>query len=81
MVLPNPPLNLTALAVNADPLARRTTTMKCTTCGAEHDLLDPSFSRPDVIFTMSADDKRGRVFENNDLCALRGEGGAADRPS
>jgi hypothetical protein len=53
--------------------------MKCSTCGAEHELLEPSFSRPDVIFAMAAEQKQGRVLESDDICALRGEGGAADR--
>ena len=53
--------------------------MRCSDCGQEHELLDPSFSRPDVIFAMSADEKKGRVLENDDICALRGDGGAADR--
>ena len=52
--------------------------MKCSTCGEEHELLEPSFSRPDVIFAMSAEQKKGRVMESNDICALRGEGGGAD---
>jgi len=53
--------------------------MRCATCGEEHERLDPSFLRPDVIFAMSAEEKKGRVFENDDLCALRGEGDAMDR--
>jgi hypothetical protein len=53
--------------------------MKCSTCGEEHELLDPSFSRPDVIFTMSAEEKKDRVMESNDMCALRGEGESPDR--
>ena len=47
--------------------------MKCPTCGEEHDLLDPVFSRPDVIFRMSPEEKNGRVMENDDICALRGD--------
>jgi hypothetical protein len=53
--------------------------MKCSICGEEHELLEPSFSRPDVISGMTAEQKKGRVMESNDICALRGEGGAADR--
>jgi hypothetical protein len=53
--------------------------MKCSTCGEEHELLDPAFARPDVIFAMSADEKMGRVLERDDVCALRGDDGAADR--
>jgi hypothetical protein len=53
--------------------------MKCPTCGEEHELLEPSFSRPDVIAAISAEEKTDRVMENNDICALRGEGGGADR--
>ena len=53
--------------------------MKCSTCGEEHELLEPFFSRPDVIFAMSAEQKKGRVLETDDICALRGEGGGADR--
>jgi hypothetical protein len=46
--------------------------MKCSICGEEHELLEPAFARPDVIFAMTAEEKRGRVSESNDLCALRG---------
>jgi len=53
--------------------------MKCSTCGEEHELLEPFFRRPDVIFAMSAEQKKGRVLETDDICALRGKGGAADR--
>ena len=53
--------------------------MKCSTCGDEHELLDPSFSRPDVIFAMSTEQKKSRVMENNDICALRAEGSGPDR--
>jgi hypothetical protein len=53
--------------------------MKCQTCGEEHELLEPAFGRPDVIFAMSAEEKKNRVFENNDLCALRGVDGTPDR--
>jgi len=53
--------------------------MKCAICGEEHERLDPAFARPDIIFKMSAEEKKGRVMENDDICALRGEGGVADR--
>jgi len=53
--------------------------MKCSTCDGEHELLDPSFSRPDVIFAMTPEQKMNRVLENKDICALRGEGSAPDR--
>src|SRR5262245_51704360 len=53
--------------------------MKCPTCGDEHELLDPIFVRPDVILAMSVAEKKGRVFETDDICALRGEAGGPDR--
>lgn len=53
--------------------------MKCITCGEEHDLLEPTFLRPDVLVGMSAEEKKGRVFEHKDICALRGEGGDPHR--
>src|SRR5688572_12832266 len=53
--------------------------MKCPTCGEEHERLDPTFARPDVVFAMSARQKKGRVMENDDVCALRGEQGNPDR--
>jgi hypothetical protein len=37
---------------------------------------DPVFRRPDAISALTSDEKRGRVLESNDRCALRGEGGA-----
>jgi hypothetical protein len=43
--------------------------MRCPTCGEEHELLDPVFGRPDIIFAMSGEEKVGRVVENNDVCA------------
>jgi hypothetical protein len=46
--------------------------MRCATCGEDHDVLEPTFRRPDVIFAMTADEKQGRVFETDDVCALRG---------
>jgi hypothetical protein len=53
--------------------------MKCPTCGEEHELLDPVFSRPDVVFAMSPEEKSGRVMENDDICALRGNEGDLNR--
>lgn len=53
--------------------------MKCSICGAKHELLDPAFSRPDVIFAMTAKQKKGRVMENDDICALRGDDGGLNR--
>ena len=53
--------------------------MRCSTCGEEHDLLDPSFSRPDVIFAMSPEQKKDSVLENDDICALRSEGAGPNR--
>jgi hypothetical protein len=53
--------------------------MKCAICEQEHELLEPFFSRPDVIFAMSAEEKNDRVMENDDICALHGEDGGADR--
>jgi len=53
--------------------------MKCSTCGEEHALLEPAFTRPDVIFAMSAEQKKGRVLERDDICGLRGEEGSPGR--
>ena len=53
--------------------------MRCPTCGEEHALLDPVFSRPDVVFAMSGEEKKGRVRENDDICAVRGDEASAGR--
>src|SRR5688572_19467293 len=44
--------------------------MKCATCGEEHDLLDPSFRRPDAVVSLRTDERAVRVKESDDLCAI-----------
>lgn len=44
--------------------------MKCATCGEEHDLLEPTFRRPDAVVALSAEERATRVKEGNDLCAI-----------
>lgn len=48
--------------------------MKCATCGEEHDLLDPTFLRPDAVVRLPAEE-RARVQSNNDLCRIRSVSG------
>lgn len=50
--------------------------MKCTQCGKEHTLLEPSFRRPDVVFALPPEERRRRVVrESNDVCVLKGDAG------
>jgi hypothetical protein len=49
--------------------------VKCSQCGKEHELLEPSFRRPDAIVGMSPAQRQGRVEEGNDLCIIRGGNG------
>jgi len=44
--------------------------MKCPTCGDEHDLLEPSFRRPDAVVGLPRDERAQRVKETDDLCAI-----------
>lgn len=47
--------------------------MKCTQCGKEHTLLEPSFRRPDVVFALPPEERRRRVVrESNDVCVFEG---------
>src|SRR5687768_10013078 len=43
--------------------------MRCPTCDTEHELLEPSFRRPDVVFAMDADERKG-VRDGDDFCAI-----------
>jgi hypothetical protein len=44
--------------------------MKCSTCGEEHELLQPTFHRPDAVVALPAVERAARVKEGNDLCAI-----------
>ena len=44
--------------------------MKCATCGAEHDLLEPTFLRPDAVVDLPSEERAERVNETDDLCAI-----------
>jgi len=44
--------------------------MKCATCGEEHDLLEPTFRRPDAVVSLPAGERAARVKEGDDLCAI-----------
>jgi hypothetical protein len=46
--------------------------VKCSQCGKEHELLEPSFRRPDIVAEMSAEQKHRRLEKDgDDLCILR----------
>jgi hypothetical protein len=45
--------------------------VKCTQCGKEHELLEPSFKRPDAVFEMPSAQRQSRVQEDDDLCSIR----------
>lgn len=47
--------------------------MKCSTCGKEHDLLEPTFRRPDAVFKLQCELQTGKVKENDDLCTIEGQ--------
>jgi hypothetical protein len=53
--------------------------VRCPDCGAEHELLDPVFARPDVVVAMAPDERRARVRESNDICAVSARGDAPNR--
>jgi hypothetical protein len=44
--------------------------VRCSTCGEEHDVLEPAFRRPDAIAAMSQEERARRVKETDDLCAI-----------
>jgi hypothetical protein len=44
--------------------------VKCAQCNGEHELLDPTFRRPDVVFRLPLDEQDKRVLQSNDLCSL-----------
>jgi hypothetical protein len=44
--------------------------MKCATCGEDHDLLDPTFRRPEAVVTLASAERAARVKESDDLCAI-----------
>ena len=44
--------------------------MKCATCGEDHDLLDPTFRRPEAVVSLPKAERAARVKESDDLCAL-----------
>lgn len=48
--------------------------MRCSVCGEEHAVLDPTFRRPDPVAELSDDERQRRVKESDDLCAIRTEG-------
>jgi len=47
--------------------------MKCSSCGQEHDVLDPTFRRPDAVHQFPAAQRPGNVMEGDDLCAIRAQ--------
>ena len=53
--------------------------MRCPQCNAEHALLDPTFKRPDVVFTLPAQDRTRRVLESDDVCSMESAGDGARR--
>jgi hypothetical protein len=50
--------------------------MKCSTCDEDHEVLEPSFRRPDPVVGMPEGERGSRVKESDDLCAIwaRAEG-------
>ena len=44
--------------------------MRCSVCGKEHDLLEPAFRRPDIIFALSPEEREARANEDDDMCRL-----------
>ncbi len=50
--------------------------MRCSQCGKDHDLLEPSFRRPDIVFALPPEERRRRIVrDSDDLCVLSGEDG------
>lgn len=47
--------------------------MRCSTCGEEHDLLEPTFRRPEAVINLPAEERAARVKESDDLCAIWGK--------
>jgi hypothetical protein len=45
--------------------------MKCATCGDDHDLLEPTFRRPEAVVALSSAERSQRVKEGDDLCVIR----------
>jgi hypothetical protein len=45
--------------------------MKCASCGEEHELLEPTFRRPDAVVSLASEERAARVKEGDDLCVLR----------
>jgi hypothetical protein len=50
--------------------------MKCSTCGEEHELLEPSFHRPEAVVQLASDERAERVKESDDLCVVWARSGA-----
>ena len=48
------------------------TTVRCSTCGQEHDLsrTEPSFWRPDTFFSVPEEGREGRISHNDDTCLI-----------
>jgi hypothetical protein len=44
--------------------------MKCATCGEEHEILDPTFRRPDAVVRLPSAERTKRVKESDDLCTI-----------
>jgi hypothetical protein len=42
----------------------------CSKCGAEHELLDPTFGRPDAYVALARDVAREHAKANDDLCRI-----------
>lgn len=45
--------------------------MNCASCGTQHELLDPTFRRPDAVAVIPPEKRRGNVMETDDQCAIR----------
>ena len=48
--------------------------MKCSICGARHEVLDPTFRRPEAVVSLPEAERARRVQENDDLCMIRPHG-------
>jgi hypothetical protein len=42
----------------------------CSTCGAEHDVLDPTFRRPEAFQRLSSESRDQHAKANDDLCEI-----------
>jgi hypothetical protein len=49
--------------------------VKCPLCNTEHELLEPTFRRPDAVVRMPQDERARRVEEGDDLCRIAAGGG------